>query len=195
MIDETIVRRLKNGEERAFRQIYDTHFPKLYRYALAITHSPEASEEVVQEAFMTLWRKRASVDPTQSLNHYLYTLTKHQCFRSLQDVARRKDLEQELSYRLATSSTDTEDQVAFNQSYAIAQEAIRQLPPKRQLIYEMARLKGYSLREIAQELGISVSTVKNQLLLATQAVRLYFRSHSDRIIGWALLLSVLFPFA
>ena len=195
MIDEKVVQRLKNGEERAFRQIYDTHFPKLYRYALTILHSPEASEEVVQEAFMTLWRKRASVDPTQSLNHYLYTLTKHQCFRSLQELARRKDLQQELSYRLATSSTDTEDQVVFNQSYAIAQEAIRQLPPKRQRIYEMARLNGYSLREIAQELGISVSTVKNQLLLATQSVRLYFRRHSDRIIGWGLILSTLFPFS
>ena len=189
MIDREKVVRLRHGEERAFREIYDTHFSKLYRYAHSFTHSPEASEEIIQEVFATLWRKKQTLNPDHSLNHYLYTLTKHRCFRFLKQRAQQHALRQELIHRSVPSSNDTEDQVTYRQSYAIAQEAIRQLPPKRQLIYEMARLEGRPLQEIAEELGISLSTVKNQLLTASQAVRGYFRSRTDHLTGWLLMLS------
>lgn len=190
MIDSHLVSRLKQGEEEAFRRVYDTHFPKLYRYALSFTHSHEGAEEIVQEVFMTLWRKRQTINPKQSLNHYLYTLTKHRCFRFLQQTARDTTLRQELASRLERSCCSTENEVIYNEYYTITQEAIQQLPPRRQRIYQMARLEGLPLREIAQQLGISISTVKNQLLIASQAVKLYFRSHTDHIISWILLLVV-----
>lgn len=189
MIERKLASRLKNGEEKAFREIYETHFPKLYRYALTFTHSSEATEGIVQEVFMTLWQKRRSIDPDQSLNHYLYTLTKHRCFRFLKQLARDTALQQELASRLEIFSSNPENQVIYDQYHSIAQDAIRQLPPKRQHIYKMARQEGKSVKEIAQELGISMSTVKNQLLAATQAVRNYFISRSDHIISWILLLS------
>ena len=194
MIDSQLVPRLQQGEEEAFRQVYTTHFPKLYRYALTFTHSHEVAEEIVQEVFMTLWRKRQAINPAQSLNHYLYTLTKHRCFRFLQQTARQASLRRELALRLEKSCCSTENEVIYNQYYAIAQEAIRQLPPRRQRIYQMARLEGLPLREIAQQLGISLSTVKNQLLIASQAVKMYFRSHTDHIISWSFLLTVLSSF-
>lgn len=191
MIDRKTVVRLQCGDEKAFREIYNTHFSKLYRYAYSFTHSSEAAEEIIQEVFATLWRKRETINPGQSLNHYLYTLVKHRCFRFLKQRAQQQLLQQELTHCSASSSNDTEDQVTYRQYYAIAQEAIRQLPPKRQLIYEMARLEGRPLREIAEELGVSLSTVKNQLLIASQAVKGYFKRHTDHIISWFLLLVML----
>ena len=83
--------------------------------------------------------------------------------------------------------------MTYRQYYSIAEEAIQQLPPKRQLIYKMARLEGRPLREIAEELGVSLSTVKNQLLVASQTVKGYFRSHTDHITAWFVLLSTILP--
>ena len=191
MISRRLVSRLQQGEEAAFREVYTTHFPKLYRYALTFAHSHEVAEEIVQEVFTTLWRKRQTINATQSLNHYLYTLTKHRCFRFLQQTARQATLRQELAHRLERSCCSTENEVIYNECYTITQEAIRQLPPRRQRIYQMARLEDRPLQEIAQNLGISISTVKNQLLIASRSVKSYFRSHTDHIISWAFLLTAL----
>ena len=64
----------------------------------------------------------------------------------------------------------------------LKKQAINELPPKRRQIFKMSRKKGMSYEEISLELGISVSTVKNQLSKALESMRIFFRAHDEALV-------------
>jgi RNA polymerase sigma-70 factor (ECF subfamily) len=68
------------------------------------------------------------------------------------------------------------------------QGALAQLSPRKRVIFELRSDQGLSAREIAEQLGISVNTVKFQLMQATKFLRSYFRQHADLPVILCLLL-------
>ena len=61
----------------------------------------------------------------------------------------------------------------------LKKQAIKQLPPKRKLIFKMSRKQGKTYEEISQELGISVNTVKSQMSKALESLRIFFQAHDE----------------
>lgn len=178
-LDSAIPERLKNGDERAFQEVYDLYHHKLFRYSLKFTHSEEATQEIIQDIFLKLWENRQGLKPHLSLQNYLYTLNKHENFKYLQQAARQVELQKEIIHRYEASRNSTEDEVIYDEYMEIAEEAIEQLSPQRQLIFKMSRYEGHSSKEIAEALGISNNTVRAQLAKATQHIKDYFYVHSD----------------
>lgn len=188
--DEHIIKKLKQGDEQAFRFVFDKYHHKLFNFSLKFVHAEESAKEIVQNVFLNVWRNHRNLDPALSFQAYLFKIARHENFKYLKKAARDASLKEELIYHALSTTSSIEDDLLFTEYQAIADKAIASLPPKRRLIFEMAQ-QGLNHEEIAHELGVSIHTVRSQLAHATQAVKDDFL----RLTGVALTIALLFLYS
>ncbi len=170
-ISESVLKRFSQGQADAFRQIFDSYHGRILAYSYKIAKSSAEAEEITQQVFIRLWEKRHLVDVSRSLDHYLYKITRNCAFNYLKKKAYEAELQQNISEALMSSSQLAEDQVSYNECERLTNELIDTLPEKRQIVFKMHYEEGYSPAEIAHLLGVSVTTVKSQLVKATKTVK------------------------
>ncbi|HWK07432.1 MAG TPA: RNA polymerase sigma-70 factor [Puia sp.] len=175
------------GDRIAFTRLYAQYLDHLYKYIFLFTKSPETSEEIIQEVFISIWEHRERLAQVNSFQSYLFRAARNKAV----DYTRRRQVEERvlagyLSEKKETPETPGEafDYKAY---YHLVQEAIDKLPPRRQMIFRMNTEKGLSHDEIARELDISKSAVKNQLYEAYDFVRGYLSQNGE--VSFALILT------
>lgn len=183
--DAHIVKRLKQGDEQAFRTVFEMYHHKLFNFSLKFVHADEVAKEIVQNVFLKVWRNRRKLNPQLSFQAYLFKITKHENFKYLKRAARDASLKEELIHRCLTTAAPVEDNLLFTEYQEMANKAIALLPPKRRLVFEMVQ-QGLTHEEVAKELGVSVHTVRSQLANATQSVKEYFLRFTGVVLTLAL---------
>lgn len=186
------IERLKSGDEKAFRKIYDLYHRRLYYFSLRFTASDEAAREIVQEVFMKLWTNCKSINPDLSLLGYLYTIARHLNYKSLQRTARDLALREEMICRCAGWNHHTEDEVIYAEYLKIAEDAVEHLSPHRKLVYRMSLKDGMSHQEISRDLDISVSTVKNHLVEARKDIKEHLLLYAKIPVSMLLFFNICF---
>ena len=184
----TLIRLLRQGNEAAFERLMDWYGPRLTSYCLRFTKAREPAEEIVQDVFVNLWLRRATLDERSSLSGYLFKSTQNAAFNFLKKAARDATLQEQLWYDYQQQEASGQEEAPVQELAALVSCAIYQLPPKRRNIFQMSRQGGMTYEEIAEELNISKNTVKEQIARASRAIRDFLRVHTDI----ALLLSCLF---
>lgn len=176
-IEKLLVIELKNNNEKAFRKLFDRYHQDIYAYSISLLKSKELAQENVQDVFLKLWLNRENLNPNLSFKSFLFTIARNQAFNFLNKAANDSILREEIFY----SSPKSEEQVDYGLREAdckkLKKQAIKQLSPKRKLIFKMSRKQGKTYEEISQELGISVHTVKNQMSKALESLRQYLTLH------------------
>ena len=168
---------LKSGDEKAFEYFFKKYFESLYHYAYQITKDQFQSEEIVEDTFVLIWEKRELIDLLGSPKSYFFRMVYNQClnyfkhkkvgdkfkefFIHHQPVA---DFPKSFSGYPLEKLIDKEFQEIFEKS-------IEKLPDQCRRIFVMSRLEDKKNKEIAAILGISVNTVKTQLLRGLKAIR------------------------
>ena len=179
--DKLLVSELKNGNEKAFRQLFDLYHLDIYGYSISLLKSKEAAEENVQDVFMKVWQHRENLNPEQSFKAYIFTIARNQAFNSLNKAANDALLKEAIFYESQKSHDYGDYSIREADCKKLRKEAMEQLPPKRKKIFKMSRKKGMSYEEISQELGISINTVRNQMSKALESMRVFFRVHDEII--------------
>lgn len=173
--EQLLISELKNHNEKAFRTLYDTYSQDIYRYSLSILKSKELAQENVQEVFLKVWLRREKLNLEQSFKSYLFTIARNQAFNFLNKAANDLILREEIFYKSQKSFDQGDYSIREADCKRLKKQAIKQLPPKRKLIFKMSRKQGKTYDEISQELGISVNTVKSQMSKALESMRLFFQ--------------------
>ncbi|MEQ9443203.1 MAG: RNA polymerase sigma-70 factor [Cyclobacteriaceae bacterium] len=189
-IDKPLIKRLVQGDEHAFKQVYDVYYDKLYYYCLRFVKSEELVQELLQDIFVKLWTNREKIDPKLSFNAYLYQIARNHTFDFLKEAARDQKIKEELLLSAAIAHNHEEDNLTYAEYTGIANEAIEKLPAQRKLIFQLSRFEGLSYQEIATTLGISRNTVKVQMLRALKAIRKHLTLHTDLTISTILCLTL-----
>lgn len=159
------------GEESALKSIYTNYYQKLCIYILNFTTDQNLVEDVVQDTFLKLWNKRENLRTDGSLNAYLYKVTYN---NFIDNYRKTKRLDEEMdNIKLASLAEllDEDHEEIFSQRLQKVKEAIEQLPSRCKEIFLMNKEQGMRYQQIADELGISVKTVENQIGKALQAIR------------------------
>ncbi|WKN42109.1 RNA polymerase sigma-70 factor [Tunicatimonas pelagia] len=185
--ESALVLQLSQGQSVAFEALFRIYYSRLYRFAYSLLRSAEDAEEILQDVFIQVWEKRQQLDPESSFSSYLFTCTKHKAL----NVIRHRVYERQYQSQSSANaiSTDTEEQIYFQELQEATQNAVDALHPQRKRIFKMSREEGLTYREIAQALGISQKTVENHLGLALKDLR---RSLKEHVIPLLFLLSFLF---
>lgn len=170
---KSLVYRLQEGCNDAFAGIYDRYWEKLYDAAYQRTRSREASEEIVQEVFLTLWRRKADLN-IQCLSSYLAAMVRHSVYRFM--ARRQAKLQLESSfYENSQHITDLrqimEDRLALDKILELS----NQLPEKCRLVFQYNKLDDQPLDVVAKRLNISPKTAEAHLTKALKIIRLSVR--------------------
>ncbi|MEM9142102.1 MAG: RNA polymerase sigma-70 factor [Bacteroidota bacterium] len=163
---------LKNHQ--VFESLYQKHWKKLYSICFQRTHDVEASEEMVQDIFISLWKRWEEIELTSSVENYLFKAAKLKVI----DYYRAEQRIKEVCTLQSNKASSTADQKVANTVEDIILEdhtrhLVDQLPERCQKVYKLSREKQLNTREIAFEMGISQKTVKNHLTKALGFLRLH----------------------
>lgn len=181
-----LVNELIQGNKKAFRKLFDTYSNDLYKFSLSMVCSKVYAEEIVQDVFMKVWIKRESLNPELSFKSYLFTITQNKSIKFLKKAANNRKLREEIFYKNQKFANSTDLYVRESELQSLKEEALDKLSPRRRIIFEMSRNDNKSYEDIAQELGISISTVRNQMSKSLEILRDFILKNKD--IGLGLLL-------
>lgn len=162
-----------DGDRRAFTDLYTRYLDSLYQYVFLFTKSAYTTEEIVQDVFVRIWEHRQSLREVESFKSYLFRAAKN---RVIDYIRSRETEERVLSLLLAgqKSRPETPDEAFdYKAYYHIVQEAISRLSTRKREIFRLSTEEGLSHDEIAAELVISKSSVKNQLYKSFHFIREY----------------------
>ena len=177
--EKLLLSELKNHNEQAFRKLFDLYYQDIYGYSMSLLKSKDLAEENVQDVFLKVWLNRENLDTDKSFKSYLFTIARNQAFNILHKAANDIVLKEAVFYESQKSCDIVDYAVREEDCKKLKKQAMRQLPPKRKLIFKMSRKKGMSYEEIGRELGISVNTVKNQMSKALETMRIFFKAHDE----------------
>ncbi|MEL7586513.1 MAG: RNA polymerase sigma-70 factor [Prolixibacteraceae bacterium] len=181
-----LAKSIKEGDLNAFDLLYHTYSQKLYGFAFSILKNHDDAKEIVQDTFLKIWEKREIINPSSSLQAFLFSVSYHTAI----DLIRKRFKDDQFRTYLQTQFTDcksaTEEEPAYYQELIrILNNVIGELPEQRKKIYLLSRDEGLSHKEIAEKLNISVKTVENQITLALKTIRKQLISND--LLGLLLL--------
>lgn len=160
--EKELLQQLKQGDTEAFSYIFREYYSALCAYAEKLTGAPEDVEDMVGEVFLKIWSRQQTFQDMRHLKDFLYKATRNACF----DFTRRSTHSRERQALFLQSQEQWETAADLDM---IRLEAIRniyrgisQLPEQCGKIVQMGYIEGKTNEEIANELGLSIQTVKNQ---------------------------------
>lgn len=165
--EKLIVEQLKNGNEDAYKYIYDYHYVLLCHVANQYLNDNFLSETIVGDVIFHLWEIRETLNITISIRSYLIKAVRNRCIDYLKSGSEKK----EISFSVLVPEEMSEEKYLQSDNYPLGillereleheiRMAIDKLPIECRCVLEKADLRKKKYEEISQELGISINTVK-----------------------------------
>jgi RNA polymerase sigma-70 factor (ECF subfamily) len=173
--DEALLERIARGDSDALGVLYDRYARVAIAVGYRVLGEHGAAEDVVQEAFLAVWRRVDSFNPTRgSVRSWLLTIVRNGAVdrrrgrhaRALQDAAL-----DDVAFRLATGDEETFETVAASFEAERVREALATLPPDQREAIELAYFGGLTHQEIAQKTGAPLGTIKGRMRLGLHKLR------------------------
>ncbi len=163
------------GETRAFEVIFDRHAGAAFALAYRMCGRRPLAEEIVQEAFVSLWRSTARYDPSRgSLRSWVLRVVHNRtvdAFRREAPTAGHDAFEEWISDALPAREC-TEDEVERRSDARLVRSALDGLPQDQRQVIELAYFGGFSHAQIAAALGLPPGTVKGRMRLGLSKLRI-----------------------
>jgi RNA polymerase sigma-70 factor (family 1) len=176
--EKTLLQRVSEGDEAAFRELFYRYADKLGNYVLRLTRSKTQAEEIVQDVFLKIWKNRKALAEVENFSVYLHVVSRNQTLNSLrktlQQASRQKKWEQDQKTVVAESQP-TENETFIDLEKLVG-SAIDQLPAQQQKAWLLSRGAGLTHPQIANTMGLSRETVKKYIMYANQSVTRFIRS-------------------
>lgn len=189
--EAAILAQIAEGNEKAFEQLFEKYSDNIYGVAFNYTKSAEVAEEVTQDVFVKLWFKRKSLATLQSLENYLFIIARNHIINIFNRNKKDKNFIEHILHHFEENNATPEDILLFKESQELIAQAIATLPHQQQMVYELRRIQGLSLEEVAVKMEISRNTARNHLNRALQNIQLFLRDHSTRLVLFICLLDIL----
>ena len=169
------------GNTAAFEELFKRNYQALCNYCQGIVAEHDKAEDIVQDVFVYLWNNRSCIDIKVSLKHYLYSSVRHGALK----VLKRQLMEQRHSPLLVEFIANLQ-QTEYTEEEVIEIEkmkkALASLPQQCRNIFLMSCVDEKSYKQIAEELNISVNTVKTHITKAYRIIRCYFKNTSQLLV-------------
>jgi len=169
--DEKLLNDLARGDSSAFEKVFKLHYVPLCNYAIKFVRLPEIAEEVVQEVFIYLWEKRRTIQINGSINAYLFRAVRNRSINYLK-LQLPKDNNKEALSPVMEVVDPVHDEDNLKELKFKIDKAIDNLPRQCKIIFNLSRNAGLTYAEIAEEMGISIKTVENQISIALKKLKI-----------------------
>jgi RNA polymerase sigma-70 factor (ECF subfamily) len=174
LADEDLMQLVRRGEAEAFELVYERHCSAAFSVAYRMCGSRSAAEDVVQEAFLSLWRSGARYDRARgSVRTWVLGIVHNRAIDALRRSVvhdRRRASDEGIEERFeARDRTDVE--VARLDEAQEVRQALETQPPEQCRVIELAYFGGFTQTEIASMLNTPIGTVKGRMRLGLEKMR------------------------
>lgn len=172
------IKLLAEGNEAAFREVYDLYHQKVYALGYYFTHSPSVAEDITQDIFLKIWDKRRELKEVQNFSSWIKVLVRNHAYNLIAINARERLHRKNQSYDIVVPSL-AEAKLEGKERNNIFEKAINNLPDQQKKVFILSRYEGFKIAEIADMLKISPNTVKNHLKAANHSIAKYCSRHIE----------------
>ena len=171
--DQDLISLVRERDAHAFATLYDRHARAAYSLAYRMIGERQAAEDLVQDAFLKLWRGASSYRPERgNVRSWLLAIVHNQAIDQIRSSASRRRTQE----KVEASAPRFQPSEAFAESWRNARrdrvrEALRSLPEEQLRVLELSYFGGFKHAEIAELLGLPLGTVKGRMRLGLQKLR------------------------
>lgn len=172
VINDKLLCRIKQGDEKSFRILFNFIYPKLINIALIYIPNKADAEDVVSNVFFKLWKNRKKIENIDNIESYLCVSVKNQ---SLSFIKKNKKIisASELSdsiLEIPDYSIDSEENIFIEELYQHIDRVTDLLPTKCKEIFKLAKVEGIKYKQISEMLNISIKTIDSQVSIAVKRI-------------------------
>lgn len=173
MLDDLLtVKKIKEGDIKAFEQVFRLYYSSLVFYSFGITGRKEIAEEIIQEIFYKLWKERENMRITYSLKNYLYAAVRNESLQYNEHITvRERYREHILSTKKTIPDLSPQEDLEYKELKNIINQTLANMSDRRRKIFEMHRHEGLKYKEIADKLSLSIKTIEAEMTKTYQALR------------------------
>ncbi len=158
--DAKIHLRIKQGDVKAFEQVFRDNFKPLTAYANALLRDMDLAQEVVQEFFYTYWKNREHIAINNSLNAYMYQSIKNLALKQIERQRVRTQYANRVGLETPEMGQSPSQGVETAEVQRLISRTLNQMPDRCRQIFLLSRTQGLKYQQIADRLKISVKTVE-----------------------------------
>jgi RNA polymerase sigma-70 factor, ECF subfamily len=175
LADEDLMTLVDRKDEAAFEVFYDRHGGPAFSLAHRIVGDRNLAEDVVQEAFLSIWRSKAGYDRTRgSVRSWSLGIVRNRAIDALRRAATpapRLDLDDDAALESRQAPERTDSEVIRRETARKVRGVLRTLPSEQSQVIELAYFGGFSHSEIAEMLGEPLGTIKGRMRLGLEKAR------------------------
>jgi RNA polymerase sigma-70 factor (ECF subfamily) len=168
--DEELLNLLRTDSGKAMEMMFRAYYPFLCQTIVRVLPDAHVAEDLAQEVFFDIWKKRDSFSINTSLKAYLRRSGINRTLNYLRDRKIRWDDEEKIAYQ-PSNMADASRVLEGEDLQQKIDNTIESLPERCRLVFTLSRFEEMSYQEIADQLGISIKTVENQMTKALKILR------------------------
>lgn len=174
-----LIVKVSEGDQRAFTDLFYLYYKSLGKFVYQMTRDTDLTEEIVQNTFIKIWLKRETLPSIDSFDRYLRVMIRNEAINALKKIAadRISSLKIE-KFLLEESEADLDENPTEVYRDLIA-DTVAKLPEQQRKVYMMSRYDKLKYQEIADQLGLSPTTVKKHIQLAVSFIREQLSDRTD----------------
>ena len=174
--DEYLISAICKGEESAIEVLYERYHRYAYSLAYRILRDPVASEDIVQDAFLSIWRKASSYQAQNgSVQSWIQAIVRHRAIDKIRASAHREyqwtPLQADNEQDPPDEQPDVWEQTWQSEQHRIILEVMVQIPSEQRMVIELAYFGGLTHAEISEQCHIPLGTVKGRMRLGLQKMK------------------------
>ncbi len=169
--DEQLIALLQTNSDLAIDWIFRRYYPMCRTAAIRILKDEHLAEDITQDVFLELWKKREVRQINIALKAYLRRSVMNRCLNYIRDKKMAFEDEEKVPEWPSTDSNALSELEAGELEQSL-QKAIDGLPERCRIIFTLSRFEDLKYQQIADQLGISIKTVENQMSKALRVIRL-----------------------
>lgn len=167
---DLILARLSSGDKVAFDWLYNRYSGKIYNFILALSGNSLLAQDITQEVFIKVWRKRQEIDPAQNFEAWLFVCSKNMYLNEVRLMGSKSKYTKDIFVLKTEEDNGTTDAIDYHFTKQDMERTISKMPAQRRKIFLLSKVYGLSIAEIAQRMNISERTVESQLYKAKKFV-------------------------
>nr|WP_278286665.1 RNA polymerase sigma-70 factor [Zhouia spongiae] len=159
-------------------------YPRLLSFCIKYVKDPFAAEEIVEECMLYLWERKNDLAEVMDLKSYLYTMVRNKAYAYLKKNSKVVSLDS----GFGESVSQEDEYIIEEEVHATLIAALNTLPEKCRRVFELSCLEGLKYKDIAEDMGISVNTVKSQRSRAIELLKTQLKDNPLLLIYLSMML-------
>lgn len=172
---------IREDDRIAFNEIFDRFWNKAHRIAFSKTNSNEVSEEIIQDVFLTIWIRRKTL-LINNFSSYLYICVRN---RSLNYIEGQLAQEKKWNFYkqfIPLSERTTDESVEYDSLVEALEDGMKDLPLKSKRVFQLSRIEGRSVSEIAVILNLSEKAIEYHITQSLKRLRVHLKDFTTLLI-------------